>query len=277
MRPGRGVRRCSACRLCRSVRWTYRTPFGQCALYRARLVRLAAWLCRSAARPNRTGIRARWLAAVSRCRDQHPAAPIASHTPRPGRVASRGAGVGARIRLARPAARASRYARRGRSWPRRLGACISRRAAAGAAGRAYQRSARVCHTGRAQSRSNDPRPRWRSRLVGTERVCPHESDVSRRPMATTPQPRVGTEAGRMTRLRYTDELTGLLVLLAVLVLIGSILQAGFLGKLFQPTSTLRVLLPTTGSGGLVSGADVEVLGTHAGTIQRLVISSHQRM
>jgi len=81
----------------------------------------------------------------------------------------------------------------------------------------------------------------------------------------------------MTRLRHTDELTGLLVLLAILVLIGAILQAGFLGKLFQPTSTLRILLPATGSGGLVNGADVEVLGTHAGLIQRIVISSNQRM
>ena len=81
----------------------------------------------------------------------------------------------------------------------------------------------------------------------------------------------------MTRLRHTDELTGLLVLVAILVLIGAILQAGFLGKLFQPTSTLRILLPIAGSGGLVSGADIEVLGTRAGTIQRIVISSNQRM
>jgi len=81
----------------------------------------------------------------------------------------------------------------------------------------------------------------------------------------------------MTRLRHTDEITGLLVLVAVLVLIGAILQAGFLGKLFQPTSTLRILLPATGIGGLVSGAEVEVLGTHAGTIQRIVINPNQRM
>src|SRR4051812_49972761 len=96
-------------------------------------------------------------------------------------------------------------------------------------------------------------------------------------MVTTQQRGGGVEAGCMTRLRHTDELTGLLVLVAILVLIGAILQAGFLGKLFQPTSTLRILLPITGSGGLVSGADIEGLGTHAGTIQRIVLSSNQRM
>ena len=81
----------------------------------------------------------------------------------------------------------------------------------------------------------------------------------------------------MNRLRHTDELVGFLVLLTALVLLGAILEAGFLGRWFQPTSTLRILLPAEGGGGLVSGADIEVLGTHAGSVRRIVINPNQRM
>jgi phospholipid/cholesterol/gamma-HCH transport system substrate-binding protein len=76
----------------------------------------------------------------------------------------------------------------------------------------------------------------------------------------------------VNRLRYADELVGLVVLLAILLMVGVILEAGFLGRFFQPTTSLRILLPSSGSGGLTSGADIEVLGTHAGTIRRVVIN-----
>ena len=81
----------------------------------------------------------------------------------------------------------------------------------------------------------------------------------------------------MMRLRHTDQLVGLLVLLAVLVLLGGILQAGVLGRWFQPTSTLRIVLPETGGGGLAQGAEIEVLGVHAGIIRRIVINPRQGM
>jgi hypothetical protein len=54
----------------------------------------------------------------------------------------------------------------------------------------------------------------------------------------------------MNRLRHTEELVGFLVLAAILVLLGAMLQAGLLGRWFQPTSTLRIVLPGTGGGGL---------------------------
>ena len=76
----------------------------------------------------------------------------------------------------------------------------------------------------------------------------------------------------MSRLRHADELVGFFVLLAIGVMIAAILEAGFLGRWFQPTTSLRILLPSAGVGGLVSGAEVEVLGTHAGTIRRIVIN-----
>ena len=81
----------------------------------------------------------------------------------------------------------------------------------------------------------------------------------------------------MNRLRHADEFVGFLVLVAVLVLVGAILEEGLLGRWFQPTSTLRIVLPETGGGGLAVGGDVEVLGTHAGTIRRIVINPSQGM
>lgn len=45
----------------------------------------------------------------------------------------------------------------------------------------------------------------------------------------------------------------------------------------RPKATLRVLLPEDGVAGLSVGADVEVLGTRAGTVGRVVIAPRQRM
>jgi len=81
----------------------------------------------------------------------------------------------------------------------------------------------------------------------------------------------------MIRLRNTDEWVGLLVLLAIAAFVGGVLQAGLLRDWFRPVSTLRILLPEAGTGGLAVGAGVEVLGTHAGVIKRIVIDPRQRM
>ena len=81
----------------------------------------------------------------------------------------------------------------------------------------------------------------------------------------------------MIRLRHTDEWVGLLVVAAVAVFIGVALQAGVLRDWFRPASTLRIMLPAAGVAGLSEGADVEVLGTRAGTVRRVVIDPSQQM
>ena len=81
----------------------------------------------------------------------------------------------------------------------------------------------------------------------------------------------------MIRLRYADEWVGLLVVAAVVAFLGAILHAGVLRDWFRPVSYLRIVLPETGVAGLSVGADVEVLGTHAGVIRRVVISPNQQM
>src|SRR5258706_2740015 len=68
----------------------------------------------------------------------------------------------------------------------------------------------------------------------------------------------------MIRLRHADEWVGLLVVAAVAAFLGAILHAGVLRDWFRPVSHLRIVLPEAGVAGLSVGADVEVLGTHAG-------------
>ena len=81
----------------------------------------------------------------------------------------------------------------------------------------------------------------------------------------------------MIRVRHTDAWVGLLVLAAAAVLIVAMLEAGFLRDWFKPTSELRLILPTTGVAGLEVGADVEVLGTKAGIVRRIVLDPSQQM
>jgi phospholipid/cholesterol/gamma-HCH transport system substrate-binding protein len=79
------------------------------------------------------------------------------------------------------------------------------------------------------------------------------------------------------RVRHTDEWIGLLVIAAFAVLIAAIMQAGLLRDWFKPVSSLRLILPESGVAGLEVGASVEVLGTRAGTIRKIVIDPNQQM
>jgi len=75
----------------------------------------------------------------------------------------------------------------------------------------------------------------------------------------------------MTRVRYTDEWVGALVIAAIAVLAVAILQAGVLRDWFKSTSELRLILPESGLAGLDVGSDIEILGTKAGTVRRIVL------
>ena len=81
----------------------------------------------------------------------------------------------------------------------------------------------------------------------------------------------------MKFLRNTDELVGLLVMTCIALFIAGALHAGLLSDWFSHTNELRVMLPETGSQGLASGADIEVLGTRVGTVRRIVVDPSQRM
>jgi phospholipid/cholesterol/gamma-HCH transport system substrate-binding protein len=86
-----------------------------------------------------------------------------------------------------------------------------------------------------------------------------------------------TPRRRRFGLRHADEWVGLLVLLAMAAFLAAVLQAGVLRDWLRPTSTLRILLPEQGVSGLSVGADMEVLGTKAGTVRRILFEQDRRM
>jgi phospholipid/cholesterol/gamma-HCH transport system substrate-binding protein len=79
----------------------------------------------------------------------------------------------------------------------------------------------------------------------------------------------------MKILRNTDEWVGLLVVLTVILFIAAILHAGLLSDWFRQTENLRIMLPETGSQGLSAGADIQILGTRVGTVQRVVVDPNR--
>ncbi|HEY1383044.1 MAG TPA: MlaD family protein [Dongiaceae bacterium] len=81
----------------------------------------------------------------------------------------------------------------------------------------------------------------------------------------------------MIRVRYTNEWVGALVIAAVALLLIAALQAGVLRDWFKPTEELRLVLPAAGVAGLQAGDDVEILGTKAGRVERVVLDPNQQM
>ena len=68
---------------------------------------------------------------------------------------------------------------------------------------------------------------------------------------------------------------GALVLVALGLFFAAVLQAGVLRQWFNPTATLRIVLPEQGLSGLAVGAPVEILGTKAGEVRRIVLDPGQ--
>ena len=65
--------------------------------------------------------------------------------------------------------------------------------------------------------------------------------------------------------------------LFVVLFIGALVNAGLLKEWFQTSLTLRIVLPEEGTSGLSQGSEVQILGTRAGEIRRIVIDPSQRM
>ncbi len=78
-------------------------------------------------------------------------------------------------------------------------------------------------------------------------------------------------------VQQLNQTVGAIVLLCVGLFIAALLNAGLIKGWFQPSATLRILLPESGVAGLAPGADVQVLGIRAGEVRRIVIDPSQRM
>jgi len=80
---------------------------------------------------------------------------------------------------------------------------------------------------------------------------------------------------RLGRIPWASEAVGALVLAAIGLFFIAALQGGVLRQWFSPTEKLRIVLPEQGLFGLAAGAPVEVLGTKAGEVKRIVIDPGQ--
>jgi len=80
-----------------------------------------------------------------------------------------------------------------------------------------------------------------------------------------------------TGFRYTNEAVGALVLVTVLIFVLALVQAGRLREWFDPGATIKVILPAEGLFGLTQGAQVDLLGTRAGEVRRIVLDPERPM
>jgi phospholipid/cholesterol/gamma-HCH transport system substrate-binding protein len=74
-----------------------------------------------------------------------------------------------------------------------------------------------------------------------------------------------------------NEIVGAVVLACVALFVAALINAGLVKDWFQPSFTLRILLPEAGVSGLAAGAEVQVLGTRAGEVRRIVIDPGAHM
>lgn len=78
-------------------------------------------------------------------------------------------------------------------------------------------------------------------------------------------------------LRYANEAVGAFLLLAVIIFVAALLQTGRLREWLEPSINIKVVLPQEGLFGLSEGASVEIIGTKAGEVTRIVIDPDQNM
>ena len=74
-----------------------------------------------------------------------------------------------------------------------------------------------------------------------------------------------------------NQVVGAAVLICAALFVGALVNAGLLKEWFQTSLTLRIVLPEAGVSGLAQGAEVQIMGTRAGEIRRIVIDPSQRM
>ena len=74
-----------------------------------------------------------------------------------------------------------------------------------------------------------------------------------------------------------NQAVGAVVLVCAVLFVGALVNAGLLKEWFQTSLTLRIVLPEAGMSGLAQGAEVQIMGTRAGEVRRIVIDPSQRM
>lgn len=77
-------------------------------------------------------------------------------------------------------------------------------------------------------------------------------------------------------LRFVSRRVGILLFVTLAIFVVAVLQAGVVRDAFKSVVTLRVILPDTGLGGLSANSPVEILGTSAGKVIKVVINPNEK-
>lgn len=79
------------------------------------------------------------------------------------------------------------------------------------------------------------------------------------------------------KFRYVNEIAGVFVLLAVLLVIAGVLLAGHAQRWFEPVERLTLIFPEEGSLGLQKGAEVRILGARIGSVEEITVAEDGSM
>jgi phospholipid/cholesterol/gamma-HCH transport system substrate-binding protein len=80
-----------------------------------------------------------------------------------------------------------------------------------------------------------------------------------------------------TRFRYANQAAGVFVILTVIIFGAAFFFSGQVREWLHPGQRIKVILPSDGLFGLSEGSEVEILGTKAGKVLRIVINPDQQM
>ena len=80
-----------------------------------------------------------------------------------------------------------------------------------------------------------------------------------------------------TRFRFAHHAVGIFVILAVIIFAAAFLFSGQVREWLDPGQALKVILPSDSLFGLSDGAEVEIMGTNAGQVLRIVINPDQQI
>jgi len=79
------------------------------------------------------------------------------------------------------------------------------------------------------------------------------------------------------KFRYVSQIAGGLVLVVLAILLASIVIAGKAQGWFEPVTSLQLTFPPEGSFDLQNGADVVILGTVVGAVERITVNDDGSM
>ena len=79
------------------------------------------------------------------------------------------------------------------------------------------------------------------------------------------------------KFRYVNELTGAFVIAIVTLLVVGVLLAGRAQHWFETVYELRIDFPQEGTFGLQKGAEIDILGTVVGTVDRIEVLENDRL